>query len=178
MESQPRIPAVRRRTTSKENPAARTCRIVFVAGRVPSGLKLLREARRQGLNATFIGGDGWQGVIADTAVSEGAYIGMSFTRQDPNPKAKAFVAAFRKKFKHDPEAHAALAYDATNLVAHALREAGADRRAVRDYLRSLTRATAVPGITGPAYFEASGDPVGIRFQVGRVESGMLKVASK
>jgi branched-chain amino acid transport system substrate-binding protein len=153
-------------------------RIVFVAGRVPSGLKLLREAKRQGLNATFIGGDGWQGVIADTAVSEGAYIGMSFTRQDPNPKAKAFVAAFRKKFKHDPEAHAALAYDATKLVAHALREAGTDRRAVRDYLRSLTRATAVPGITGPAYFEASGDPVGIRFQVGRVESGMLKVAAK
>ena len=151
-------------------------RIVFVAGRVPSGLKILREAKRQGFNATFVGGDGWQGVIADTTVAEGAYIGMSFTRQDPNPSAKAFVAAFRKKFKHDPEAHAALAYDATKLVAHALRESGSDRRAVRDYLRSLTRATAVPGVTGPAYFEESGDPVGIRFRVGRVESGLLKVA--
>ena len=151
-------------------------KIVFVAGRVPSGLKILREAKRQGLNATFIGGDGWQGVIADTAISEGAYIGMSFTRQDPNPTAKAFVAAFRKKFKHDPEAHAALAYDATRLVAHTLRESGRDRRAVRDYLRALTKATAVPGVTGPAYFEESGDPVGIRFRVGRVESGLLKVA--
>jgi branched-chain amino acid transport system substrate-binding protein len=151
-------------------------RIVFVAGRVPSGLKILREAKRQGFNATFVGGDGWQGVIADTAVAEGAYIGMSFTRQDPNPSAKAFVAAFRKKFKHDPEAHAALAYDATKLVANALRESGRDRRAVRDYLRSLTSATAVPGVTGPAYFEESGDPVGIRFRVGRVESGLLKVA--
>lgn len=152
-------------------------RIVFVAGRVPSGLKILREAKRQGFNATFVGGDGWQGVIADTAVAEGAYIGMSFTKQDPNPSAKAFVAAFRKKFKHDPEAHAALAYDATKLVATALRESGRDRRAVRDYLRSLTHATAVPGVTGPAYFEESGDPVGIRFRVGRVESGLLKVAA-
>lgn len=151
-------------------------RVVFVAGRVPSGLKILREAKRQGLNSTFIGGDGWQGVIADTAVSEGAYIGMSFTRHDPNPSAKVFVASFRKKFGHDPEAHAALAYDATKLVAHALRESGRDRKAVRDYLRALTRATAVPGITGPAYFEETGDPVGIRFRVGRVESGLLKVA--
>lgn len=152
-------------------------KVVFVAGRVPSGLKLLREAKRQGLNATFVGGDGWQGVIADTVSSEGAYIGMSFTRHDPDLSARAFVAAFRKKFNHDPEAHAALAYDATKLVAHALTEAGRDRRAVRDYLRSLSFETAYQGVTGPAYFEATGDPVGMRFRVGRVEKGSLKVAA-
>lgn len=151
--------------------------IVFVAGRVPSGLKILREARRQDFKATFIGGDGWQGVIEDTATSEGAYIGMSFTRHDPNPAARAFVASFRKKFSRDPEAHAALAYDATRLVAQALRERGSDRKAIRDYLRALTSVTAVPGVTGPAYFEETGDPVGIRFRVGRVENGALRVAN-
>jgi branched-chain amino acid transport system substrate-binding protein len=151
--------------------------IVFVAGRVPSGLKILREARRQDFKATFIGGDGWQGIIEDTATSEGAYIGMSFTRHDPNPAARAFVASFRKKFSRDPEAHAALAYDATRLVAQALRERGSDRKAIRDYLRSLTSATALPGVTGPAYFEETGDPVGIRFRVGRVENGALRVAN-
>jgi len=151
-------------------------RIVFVAGRVPSALKILREAQRQGFNATFIGGDGWQGVVADTATSEGAYIGMSFTREDPNPAARAFVAAFRRKFNVDPEAHAALAYDATKLIARALSEVGADRKAVRDYLRALTEETAVDGVTGLAFFEETGDPVGIRFRVGRVQSGRLKVA--
>ncbi len=151
-------------------------RVVFVAGRVPSALKILREAQRQGFDATFIGGDGWQGVIADTATSEGAYIGMSFTREDPTPAARAFVAAFRRKFNVDPEAHAALAYDATKLVAQALREVGGDRRAVRDYLRSLTEETAVAGVTGRAYFEETGDPVGIRFRVGLVQNGRLKVA--
>ena len=152
-------------------------RIVFVAGRVPSGLKILREAKRQGLRTAFMGGDGWQGIIADTTASEGAYIGMSFTKHDPDLSARAFVAAFRKKFNHDPEAHAALAYDATKLVAQALTEAGGDRKAVRDYLRALTHDNAVPGVTGPAYFEPTGDPVGIRFRVGRVENGSLKVAS-
>ncbi len=151
-------------------------RIVFVAGRVASALKILQEAKKQGFNPIFVGGDGWQGILADTATSEGTYIGMSFTPEDPSPAARAFVAAFRKKFNTAPDAHAALAYDATKLVAQALKEKGPDRRAVRDYLRSLNRETAYPGLTGPAFFEDTGDPVGMRFKVFRVHDGLLTVA--
>jgi branched-chain amino acid transport system substrate-binding protein len=151
-------------------------KIVFVAGRVASGLKILREARRQGFNAIFVGGDGWQGIVADTATSEGTYIGMSFTPEDPSPAARKFVAAFKKKFNAAPDAHAALAYDATHLVAQALKEKGPDRRAVRDYLRSLNRETAYAGLTGPAFFEDNGDPVGMRFRVLRVHDGLLTLA--
>src|SRR5688500_17576707 len=68
-------------------------RIVFVAGRVPSGLKILREAKRQGLRTAFMGGDGWQGIIADTTASEGAYIGMSFTKHDPDLSGCPFRGA-------------------------------------------------------------------------------------
>jgi branched-chain amino acid transport system substrate-binding protein len=151
-------------------------KIVFVAGRVASGLKILQEARRQGFNPIFVGGDGWQGILADTATAEGAYIGMSFTPEDPTPPARAFVAAFEKKYHTQPDAHAALAYDATKLVAQALREKGPDRRAVRDYLHSLNRETAYAGLTGPAYFEDTGDPVGMRFRVLRAHNGQLTVA--
>lgn len=155
---------------------SRKPKIVFVAGRVASGLKILQEARRQGFNPIFVGGDGWQGIVADTATSEGSYIGMSFTPEDPSPAARAFVAAFRKKFSTAPDAHAALAYDATRLIAQALKENGPDRRALRDYLRSLNRETAYAGLTGPAYFEDNGDPVGMRFRVLRVHNGLLAVA--
>jgi len=151
-------------------------KIVFVAGRVSSGIKILQEARRQGFNATFVGGDGWQGILSDTLTSEGAYIGMSFTAEDPSPAARTFVAAFKKRFNTVPDAHAALAYDATRLIAAALREKGADRTAVRDYLRSLNRETAYAGLTGPAYFEDNGDPVGMRFHVLRAHNGLLTVA--
>ena len=150
-------------------------KIVFVAGRVASGLKILQEARRQGFNPIFVGGDGWQGILADTATAEGAYIGMSFTPEDPSPPARTFVAAFEKKYHTQPDAHAALAYDATRLVAQALREKGPDRRAIRDYLHSLNRETAYAGLTGPAYFEDTGDPVGIRFRVLRAHDGQLAV---
>jgi len=155
----------------------RNPKIVFVAGRVASGLKVLKEAKRQGFNPIFVGGDGWQGILADTATSEGTYIGMSFTPEDPSPAARAFVAAFTKKYKTVPDAHAALAYDATRLIAQALREKGPDRRAIRDYLRSLNRETAYVGLTGPAYFEDTGDPVGMRFRVLRAHKGQLMVAN-
>ncbi len=101
---------------------------------------------------------------------------MSFTAEDPTPPARAFVAAFRKKFNTDPDAHAALAYDATKLVAQALAAKGPDRRAIRDYLHSLNRETAYNGLTGPAYFEDTGDPVGMRFRVLRAHNGLLTVA--
>lgn len=155
---------------------ARKPRIVFVAGRVASGLKILEEAKRQGFRPIFIGGDGWQGILADSAAAEGVYIGMSFTPEDPSPAARAFVAAFRKKFKTDPDAHAALAYDATRLVAQALKAAGPDRIAIREYLHSLDGETAYQGLTGPAYFEDNGDPVGIRFRILRVHEGLLALA--
>lgn len=155
---------------------SRKPKIVFVAGRVSSGLKILREAKRQGFNPIFVGGDGWQGIVDDTATSEGTYVGMSFTPEDPSPRARTFVAAFKKKFNTVPDAHAALAYDATYLIAQALKTKGADRRAVRDYLRSLNRETAYAGLTGPAYFEDTGDPVGMRFRVLRVHNGLLTVA--
>ena len=151
-------------------------KIVFVAGRVASGLKILQEAKRQGFNPVFVGGDGWQGIVSDTATAEGTYIGMSFTPEDPSPAARAFVAAFEKKFGTTPDAHAALAYDATKLVAQALKERGPSRKGIRNYLHSLSREDAYAGLTGPAFFEDTGDPVGMRFRVLRVHNGLLTLA--
>jgi branched-chain amino acid transport system substrate-binding protein len=151
-------------------------KVVFVAGRVASGLKILQEAKRQGFNPVFVGGDGWQGILADTAMSEGTYIGMSFTPEDPSPAARTFVAAYEKKFGTAPDAHAALAYDATKLVAQALKERGPNRKAIRNYLRALNHETAYAGLTGPAFFEDTGDPVGMRFRVLHVHNGLLTLA--
>jgi branched-chain amino acid transport system substrate-binding protein len=147
--------------------------IVFVAGRVPSGTVILREAKRQSFTPVFVGGDGWQGIAPDTSVSEGIYIGMSFTPEDTTAAARRFVAAFESAYHTVPDAHAALAYDATNLAAQALRLRGPNRRAIRDYLAGLKPSSAPTGLTGPLYFEKTGDPVGIRFRVLKVHAGLL-----
>lgn len=150
--------------------------IVFIAGRVPSGTLILKEAKRQNFTPVFLGGDGWQGIAPDTSVSEGIYIGMSFTPEDTTAGARRFVSEFESANHTVPDAHAALAYDATKLAAQALRARGPNRRAIRDYLASLKPSDAPRGLTGPLFFEKSGDPVGIRFRVLKVHSGLLTIA--
>ena len=147
--------------------------IVFVAGREESALRILREARKQGIQAIFLGGDGWQSIVTDSAASNGAYVGTSFNTADRKPQVQKFVRAFQQKYHTNPDAFAALAYDATRLVAQALMKKGHDRRGVRDYMVSLTAADPFQGVTGPVYFNSAGDPIGMGFHVAQVVSGNL-----
>ncbi len=147
--------------------------IVFVAGREKSALAILREARRQQFDAVFIGGDGWQGIVTDTAASNGAYVGTSFNAEDPTPEVQRFVQAFEGKYHVKPDAFAALAYDATKLIAQAIKKSGPDRKGIRNFLASLEPSNPFEGISGPIYFNANGDPMGMGFHVAQVVSGQL-----
>jgi branched-chain amino acid transport system substrate-binding protein len=147
--------------------------IVFVASRDQVALAVLREARRQNFNAVFIGGDGWQSIVSDSAASEGAYVGSSFNADDSDPRVQRFVQAFRKKHGVNPDAFAALSYDATMLVAQAISKAGRDRRGVRDYIAALDAEHPFEGVTGAAYFSPGGDPLSMGFRVARVSHGAL-----
>ena len=147
--------------------------IVFVASREPAALAILREAKRQQLDAVFLGGDGWQGIVSDAAASEGAYVGMSFNAEDAAPAVKRFVRAFTKRYDAMPDADAALGYDATMLVARAISKKGASRRGIRDYLSSLDAEHPYEGLGGSLYFSEDGDPLGMGFRVARVSHGAL-----
>jgi branched-chain amino acid transport system substrate-binding protein len=150
---------------------SRALDIVFVASDEDLGISVLREARKQQLGVTFLGGDGWQGVVSDVA-SEGAFIGTPFTAQSRIGAAQKFAAAFHARYGMVPDAHAALAYDATRLVAQALRSGATSRTAVRDYLTSLNRTNAFASLSGPTWF-ANSDPVGDTYRMTRVHDGVM-----
>ena len=150
--------------------------IVFVATTEAAGMAILREARRQRFNAMFLGGDGWTGIVADSAASEGAYVGAPFTAEDPRPEARQFVNAFRTRFNITPDGNAALAYDATRLLWEGVKAVGPDRRRIRDWLAAIDSTRAYRGVTGPIRFDANGDPVGKGFVMTRVVNGALVVA--
>ncbi len=150
--------------------------VVFVAGTDASGSAFLKEARRQGLSADLVGGDGWQ-TLAPLPLAEGIYVGAPFSAQDPRPEVRAFVSAYEKKFNASPDGNAALAYDATMLLARAVEKVGADRARIRDYLAGLTEATAYHGVTGTIRFRGDGDPVGKGIVMTRVRSGAMQVES-
>jgi branched-chain amino acid transport system substrate-binding protein len=153
---------------------ARRPDVVFVAGTASPGIALLREARRQALTATFIGGDGWSGVAASPA-AEGVVVATPFSSLDPRPEVRRFVQAFRARYQMEPDANAALAYDATRLLAEAIEKGGPTRLAIRDWLTRRASESAYQGVTGPIQFTAGGDIVGKPFVMTRIRAGALMV---
>jgi ABC-type branched-chain amino acid transport systems, periplasmic component len=150
--------------------------LVFVAGTDASGLAFLKEARRQQLTANLVGGDGWQ-TLAPNSLADGIYVGAPFSAQDARPEVQAFVTAYRIKYNAVPDGNAALAYDATRLLAAAVEKVGPDRQRIRDYLAHLTAADAFHGVTGTIRFSTDGDPIGKGIVMTRVKKGALIVES-
>ncbi|MFL5619155.1 MAG: branched-chain amino acid ABC transporter substrate-binding protein [Gemmatimonadaceae bacterium] len=152
--------------------------LVFVAGTDGSGLAFLREARAQQLAADLIGGDGWSGLSGDTVRSQGVYVGVPFTAEDSRPDAQRFVSSFAARFRMRPDNNAALAYDATMLLYAAAQKVGPDRARIREYLASLTAATAYHGVSGPIYFRPDGDPMAQHVVMTQIDHGTLRVAQE
>jgi branched-chain amino acid transport system substrate-binding protein len=150
--------------------------LVFVAGTDASGIAVLREARREKLRADFLGGDGWTGVAVDTSDAEGVYVATPFTDTDTRPEVQRFVAAYRQRYGGaTPPPDAALAYDATRLLATAVAQGGATRRGVQRYLAALDAQHPYVGVVGPVYFASTGDPIGKSLTITRVHRGALVV---
>jgi branched-chain amino acid transport system substrate-binding protein len=147
--------------------------LVFVASTGAPGLAFLREARRQGLRADLIGGDGWSVLNADTSLADGIFVGAPFTAEDERPEARRFVGAFRARYGLTPDGNAALAYDATLVLADAASHVGADRQRIRDYLAGLATHTGFAGVTGTIAFGPDGDPLGKSIVIARVRDGAL-----
>ena len=71
-----------------------------------------------------MGGDGWDSSDLDLKAADGGFFTNHYSPEDPRPEVQNFVKAFGAKYKDDkgqpkvPDALAALAYDATNLMLH------------------------------------------------------------
>jgi branched-chain amino acid transport system substrate-binding protein len=155
--------------------ATRAPDLVFVAGTDASGRAVLREARRQQLRAAFMGGDGWTSLATDTVVAEGAWVGAPFSAADPRQEAQRFVRDFVSRYGEGPDGNAALAYDATMLLAAAIEAVGPSRSRIRDWLADLETSEPYRGVTGPIAFNASGDVIGRGVVMTRIRNGALTV---
>lgn len=149
--------------------------MVFVAGTYASGRLFLREVRRQALDVALVGGDGWSTLSSDTAYAEGAFVGAPFSVADTSAAVQRFVTEFKRRYQTTPDHNAALAYDATMLLARAVERGAADRPRIRDYLAKLDSASAFAGITGRIRFSNDGDPVGKGIVMTRIHNGALLV---
>jgi branched-chain amino acid transport system substrate-binding protein len=157
-----------------------TTDMLFAATTQDPAIALLKEVRRQRVPLTFlsVGGSSWASAVADSALSEGIYLGTPFDTKIDRPQVQAFVQAFQAKFHRTPDGDAALAYDATMLVVRAIRAVGTNRGKIREYLHDLTVERAIEGVTGPVAFAATGDPTGRSFVFLKAHRGRFEALSR
>ena len=139
-----------------QNPA-----VIFLPAYYNDAAGITRQARQQGITATFVGSDAWSSPEVITLGGndiEGSYFCNHYSTEIATPAAKKFVADYTAKYGKAPDDVAALTYDAMGLITEAIRTAGkADRQAVRDALAKIPK---YEGVTGTLQFQpGSGDPI-------------------
>ena len=152
--------------------------VVFVPGYYLEAGLLARQARALGLDAPFVGGDGWDSPrlyeIGGQALA-GDFFSTHFSAEDPDPQVQRFVADYRRLFGSTPDSFAATAYDAARIVLDAIARAPTlERRAIRDALAS-TKDFA--GVTGTVTFNAERNAVKSVVVVRIGENGKQSVES-
>jgi tetratricopeptide (TPR) repeat protein len=115
-----------------------------------------RQAKERGIRARFIGGDGWDSSDLDLKAVDGGFFTNHYSPHDPRPEVQNFVRAYGVKYGKVPDALAALAYDATNLMLTAIKDAGTDDTArVKDALNKIR----FNGVSGRMTFDRNHNPV-------------------
>ncbi|MGB8955371.1 MAG: ABC transporter substrate-binding protein, partial [Tumebacillaceae bacterium] len=103
--------------------------VIWVPGYYDEVGKIVKQAREMGITAPMMGGDGWDAPqlveIAGKDALNNTFISNHYSSEDPDPKVKKFVDAFKAKNGSVPDAMAVLGYDATYMMADAIKRAGA-----------------------------------------------------
>lgn len=119
------------------------------------------QAQEKGLTATLLGGDGWDGVIKQMDASKlsalsDAYFCNHYSAESTDAKVQDFIAAYKAEYNMEPNAFAALGYDAAYAMVKAIETAGStDKQAIIDALKTLDYT----GVTGQIKFDANRNPV-------------------
>ena len=137
---------------------------------------LVGQLKTAGVKATFLGGDGWDGVLANYAKeAEGCYYLTHFSTADTSEAAVAFVKAYREKYNAEPSSFAALGYDAGQVIAEAIKKAGSTEP---EAIVKAMNEMEFEGITGVLRFDENGNPKNKDVTVIKVVDGKPVVETK
>jgi branched-chain amino acid transport system substrate-binding protein len=137
--------------------------VIFITslGGIPA--KIMIEARKQGWQGQFLGGNGFNtATVSKNAGAAGMgarsasawYLGNSF------PSNADFVTAFKTAYSHDPDQFAAQGYTAIKILADAARRANltfTDLPGDRDKLRAAMETVNIQSPLGPFQFTSAHD---------------------
>jgi branched-chain amino acid transport system substrate-binding protein len=133
---------------------------IYVPGYYQEVAPLIKQARELGITAPIGGGDGWDSPdmakVAGTALNN-TFFTNHYSSQDKDPKVVAFVKAYKAKYNKEPDAFAALGYDAVQMLAQGIKDANStDTVKVKD---ALAKIKDFVGITGKMSIDEKHNPV-------------------
>ena len=131
--------------------------LIFFAGMDPQGGPMAKQMKELGLKAKFLTGDGgctpnFITLAGDAA--EGQYCSLPGVPLEKMPGGTAFKDKFVAKFKTDIQLYAPYVYDATMVMADAMKRANSVEPA--KYLPEIGK-TDYQGVTAKIGFDAKGD---------------------
>ena len=125
--------------------------VVYIPGYYNDVAVIAKQARSIGLKQPLLGGDGWDAPelwpLAGDALNI-SYISTHYSMDDPSPAIQAFVQEYKQRYGNlAPDAHAALAYDATRVLAKAIERAGSiEGNKIRNALAETRDFAGVTGV--------------------------------
>ena len=116
------------------------------------------QAKEVGVTAQLCGADGWDSVLTDnfdSSMLNGGVFCSQYSTESTDERVQNFISTYKEKYEMDPNMFAVLAYDATNMMAQAISDAGStDSQAIIDAMAALE----YDGLTGRMTFDEDRNP--------------------
>jgi branched-chain amino acid transport system substrate-binding protein len=135
--------------------------VIYIPGYYGDVAMIAKQARQLDLTQPLLGGDGWDAPelwqLGGDALNN-SYITSHYSADDPSVSIQTFVRQYKQLYGNlEPDAHAALAYDAMLVVAEAIQRAGTtDASKLRN---ALAQTKDHEGVTGMISINADRDAV-------------------
>ena len=131
-----------------------------------------RQAREVGIDAMFVGSDGWDSPDLDLKALDGAFYCSHFSKEDPRPETRKFVDDYKEQYGTEPDLLAIMGYDAALLVMNGIKNAGTTDREV--VAKAIAATEGLTGAQGDITLDEKGDPKTLPAAILKIENGNIK----
>ena len=142
--------------------------VLFIPDYYSTVSLIAKQVKNQGVKATMLGADGWDEIVnnaGDEVV--GSYYSNHYSPDADDKEVKDFVINYKSKFNIEPNALAALAYDATYILVDAIKKAGSTDS---EKIKNATKETNKKFVTGQIKFDEKRNPIKSAVMV-KIEKG-------